>query len=91
MTDYQKSLEIVKLAFMDSGISVSEWARQNGFSASLVYQILEGNRRCIRGQSHQIAVALGLKQGSITSVFELNNQLNPNGKRGIEMQGEYMK
>lgn len=76
---------------MDSGISVSEWARQNGFSASLVYQILEGNRRCIRGQSHQIAVALGLKQGSITSVFELNNQLNPNGKRGIEMQGEYMK
>ncbi|MBU1363872.1 MAG: DNA-binding protein [Gammaproteobacteria bacterium] len=65
------SVKCVRAVFEDSGISVAEWARAKGFSTSLVYQVLEGRRKCIRGQSHQIAVALGIKQGSIVSIQEL--------------------
>lgn len=65
------SVKLVRAVFEDSGISVAEWSRARGFSTSLVYQVLEGRRKCLRGQSHQIAVALGIKQGSIVSVQEL--------------------
>lgn len=47
--------------FTASGTNVSEWARQRGFSLTLVHQVLSGKRRCIRGESHRIAVALGIK------------------------------
>lgn len=70
------SVKSVRTIFEDSGISVAEWARAKGFSTSLVYQILEGRRKCLRGQSHQIAVALGIKQGSIVSLQELMARLN---------------
>lgn len=68
---YIHSVKGVRTVFEDSGVSVAEWARARGFSTSLVYQVLEGRRKCLRGQSHQIAVALGIKQGSIVSVQEL--------------------
>lgn len=60
----------VRTAFDQAGISISEWARANGFSGSLVYQVLEGKRLCKRGQSHRIAVALGLKKGSSATLEE---------------------
>lgn len=40
---------------------VSTWARDNHFSPKLVHEILAGKRPCTRGQSHCIALALGLK------------------------------
>lgn len=58
-----------------TGISIAEWARENRFSSGLVYQILEGKRRCLRGQSHKIAVALGLKAGLLTDVQTLSQIL----------------
>ena len=36
-------------------------ARARGFSAELTRMVLLGKRKCLRGQSHQIAVALGIK------------------------------
>lgn len=62
-------------AFEASGIPVAEWARAQGFSTNLVYQVLEGRRKCVRGQSHQIAVALGLKDGVRLTVEELTKRL----------------
>lgn len=59
----------------DAGISIAEWARENRFSCGLVYQVLEGKRRCLRGQSHRIAVALGLKAGHLTDVQTLSQIL----------------
>lgn len=47
------------------GITVSEWALANGFSVPIVFEVLSGRRKCIRGQSHRIAVALGIKEGEI--------------------------
>lgn len=64
-----------KRLFELSGTSVAEWARTRGFSAGLVYQVLEGRRKCMRGQSHQIAVALGLKQGVTFGLDELSQRL----------------
>lgn len=53
----------VRQVFADRGMSVAEWARKNGFSSALTYQVLAGRKRCVRGQSHAIAVSLGLKPG----------------------------
>lgn len=47
--------------FVDKGIAVSDWAISQGFTPALVYAVLHGRRKCLRGQSHRIAVALGLK------------------------------
>ncbi|NMG48271.1 DNA-binding protein [Azoarcus communis] len=47
------------------GISVSKWATAHGFTTNLVYEVLSGKRACKFGQSHQIAVALGIKAGEV--------------------------
>lgn len=47
--------------FQASGTSISDWARARGFSISLVQSVLAGKRACLRGESHAIAVALGIK------------------------------
>ena len=79
MNSIANSPDFVKRArsyFEESGIPVAEWARARGFSSGLVYQVLDGKRKCVRGQSHQIAVALGLKDGSTMSVEQLSSCLN---------------
>lgn len=47
--------------FKRAGISISDWARSQGFEPSLVYTILSGRNRGTRGKSHEIAIKLGLK------------------------------
>lgn len=49
------------------GISIAQWAREKKFSESLVREILAGRKRCLRGQSHNIAIALGMKRGVVTT------------------------
>lgn len=44
-----------------AGLSVGQWAKQEGFNAKTVYDVLSGNRMAIRGKSLQIAIALGLR------------------------------
>lgn len=54
--------EINSLAdFRVNGVAVVDWARVHGFSAALVYAVLRGERKCLRGQSFEIARALGMK------------------------------
>ena len=45
------------------GISVAQWAREHKFSEQLVREVLAGRKKCLRGQCHNIAVALGMKDG----------------------------
>lgn len=47
--------------FRQQGISVASWAKEHGYSPWLVYSILGGQRKCLRGKSAQIAKELGLK------------------------------
>ncbi len=43
------------------GISIKGWAESRGFHFTVVYSVLSGRRKCMRGQSHEVAVALGIK------------------------------
>lgn len=47
--------------FAEQGVSITEWAMQRGFAPALVHAVLKGDRKCVRGQSFRIAVALGIK------------------------------
>ncbi len=50
--------------FIDTGTSIAHWARTHGYLPSLVYNVLAG-RETHRGKSHEIAVLLGIKAGTI--------------------------
>lgn len=63
--------EEVRYEFVKRGQSIAEWARINNFSVTLVYQILADSRKAVRGQSHNIAVALGMKEGQEGGVDDL--------------------
>lgn len=63
-----KTLAEARADFHRSGKSVISWAREHGFCVNLVYMVLAGKRPGLRGQSHRIAVELGIKNGFIEEV-----------------------
>lgn len=65
-----KTLKQVKEEFLRSGMTVRAWSLKNRVSASLVYEVFRG-RACHRGESHKIAVLLGIKDGVIEEQCEL--------------------
>lgn len=64
--------EEVKKLFEYHGVSISAWARENGFSTQLVYRVLNGKSAMRLGQSHRIAVKLGLKKGHTDGIDGLS-------------------
>ncbi len=60
-----RTADDVRAEFQRKGVSISSWAIANGFSTNLVFEVLAGRKKCIRGQAHNIAVKLGLKAGEI--------------------------
>ncbi len=62
-----RTAEEVRAEFQRKGISISAWAIANGFSSNLVFEVLSGRKKAMRGQSHKIAVALGMKEGEIVN------------------------
>jgi len=55
-------------AWLDQqGVTIAQWASEHGFNEGLVHEVLTGRRPCRRGQSHNIAVALGMKAGIPTT------------------------
>ncbi len=59
-----KSTQEIKESFRRKGVSVSSWSRNKGFNRSTVYAVLNNQVKCYYGQSHKIAVALGIKTES---------------------------
>ena len=59
----------VRSELQKRGLSIADWARQNGFTPELVHQVLNSNKIPVRGKSHQIAVKFGLKDGIIEPDF----------------------
>jgi len=57
----QTAIDAVKQRFFEQGICIGDWARAHEFDAFLVYAVLSGRAKAKRGESHRIAVALGLK------------------------------
>jgi len=58
----------VRRSFDEQGIGISDWARRNGFKVKLVHEVLSGRRTCTRGQSHNIAILLDLKDGALPDI-----------------------
>jgi gp16 family phage-associated protein len=66
--------------FASRGLAYSDWARQRGYSAALVLMIVNDDdnsphRKCLRGESHNIAVELGLKSGTVSRASAPRMQL----------------
>lgn len=59
--DSAKSIQQVRDWMESHGLTVIDWANTNGFNPSNVYRVLNGISKCKRGESHKIALALGLK------------------------------
>jgi len=58
-----KTPEAVRAEFYRKGVTFSEWSKRHGFKYENVIAVMNGRTKCRRGQAHQIAIALGLKQG----------------------------
>lgn len=56
--------EEARQAFVANGVSIAHWAKRHGVSVKLVYEVMAG-RACRFGESHKIAVLLGMKDGVI--------------------------
>jgi len=59
-----KAHEAARRRFTETGVSIAHWARQHSFPVYLVYNVLAG-RETQRGKSHEIAVLLGIKRGTL--------------------------
>jgi len=70
-----------RAAFHERGESIAEWAREHGFSASAVYQVLSGRSLALRGEAHRIAVELGLKRRPLPAT----SARQPLSREGIPM------
>ncbi|WP_382163745.1 DNA-binding protein [Hydrogenophaga sp. ANAO-22] len=57
-------LQKARAEFFLSGRSIADWARAHQFRQDLVYAVLSGRSKASRGESHRIAIELGLKTPS---------------------------
>lgn len=64
MSPSKEDRDAVKKRFYDAGVAIVDWAKENDFDVNLVYGVLSGRSRALRGESHEIAIALGLKKGA---------------------------
>lgn len=69
MQPEQSAIEDIRKQFYANGKTVTDWAREHGFDRHLVYAVLNGRSRAQRGESHRIAVALGLKKAEPSELF----------------------
>lgn len=60
----------VKEEFKRKGLSIAGWAKQHQVSTALTQEILNGRRKAIRGESHVIAVLLGIKDGELPDNYQ---------------------
>ncbi len=58
-----KTREQVIVEFRRKGITVRQWAREHEVSDRIVYGVLRGEKKGNYGESHRVAVLLGLKDG----------------------------
>jgi gp16 family phage-associated protein len=66
-----KTRSQVRKELAAKGLSYASVAKRHGFNQSLFYEILNDDdenprRKCLRGESHNIAVTMGLKAGEVS-------------------------
>ncbi len=60
-----KTAAEVRAEFAYKGWSITAWARDHGYTPALVFEVLRGRIKGTCGKSHEIAVLLGMKVGTI--------------------------
>lgn len=63
----------IRAEFQRKGVSIAGWATAHGFNTNLVFEVLAGRKKGVRGQSHKIAVMLGLKEGEIADPRDIDH------------------
>lgn len=58
---FVKTADQVKQSLYKQGLTVKQWAKDNGYKPHQVYRVLRGENKALYGQGHEIAVAIGLK------------------------------
>lgn len=76
----QKSRDRVRAAFTEAGVTLTGWAKANGFDRQTVADVLLGRRSGHHGEAHRVAVALGLKKGRVVQDPALFNPAAAAGK-----------
>lgn len=71
-----KNSERVLNEFKARGVAIADWARAEGFNPDLVYRVLRSKNIPSRGQSHLIAMRLGLKEEPSKTTLDFSNVLN---------------
>lgn len=66
-----KTRQQIRDDFAKRGWSYTGWARQRGYSPNMVIAIANDSEvnprlKCTRGEAHNIAVELGLKEGEVS-------------------------
>lgn len=66
-----KTRKQVRQEITEQGLSYASVAKRHGFNQSLFYEILHDDdenprRKCLRGESHDIAVTMGIKAGMVS-------------------------
>ena len=68
--DRTNTIDEVRKAFRDAGLSIGRWAEDNHFHRQVVYALLSGRTTGERGQALEVAVALGIRRPPVA--FGLN-------------------
>ncbi|MDH0894670.1 MULTISPECIES: DNA-binding protein [unclassified Pseudomonas] len=61
----EQALSDARAQISKQGLSTKEWAEQHKINASTVYAVLNGQKKCLRGDAHKAAVLLGIKEGTV--------------------------
>ncbi len=48
----------------DQNLTVAEWARQNGYTSTEVYRVVNGHAKCLYGRGKEIAIKLNINLDS---------------------------
>lgn len=57
-----EQLTAARARITEGGKPISEWAQENSLDLGMVYHMLTGRSRGVRGESYRVAAALGLRK-----------------------------
>ncbi|WP_413703443.1 DNA-binding protein [Pseudomonas sp. Pseusp16] len=63
----EQALRLARQRLIEQGLSTADFAKRHDLNPSTVYAVLNGQKKCLRGEAHRAAVLLGIKDGVITN------------------------
>lgn len=61
----EQALKKARKSLEQRGLSVKDWSELHELNPSTVYAVLNGQKKCLRGEAHRAAVLLGIKEGTV--------------------------